>query len=153
MIHHIGYIATGATLPRDLAPAGYFGGGADDDFWTAAESAGITFAVVSCWACLSVRRRTMNSFGYIKQTVMRRRETPGGLFYEYRGFPNCSLCTVFYSYLFSDLVGGDYLKQLLEALPKEVSTGQGVTGGLLSALGLGLLLKYLSRGYLLPFLF
>lgn len=152
---YIGYIATGATLPADLALAGYLAV-ALTMISGQPPSAGITFAVALGLLGLFIRQAklTMNSLWVHKADgYAEKGDTRGIILMNIGASQIVPFALYFIPTFLAIYVGGDYLKQLLEALPKEVVDGLRVTGGLLSALGLGLLLKYLSRGYLLPFLF
>ena len=152
---YIGYIATGATLPADLALAGYLAV-ALTMISGQPPSAGITFAVALGLLGLFIRQAklTINSLWVHKADAYAEKGDTRGIILMNIGASQIVPFALYFIPTFLAIyVGGDYLKQLLDSLPKEVVDGLRVTGGLLSALGLGLLLKYLSRGYLLPFLF
>lgn len=152
---YIGYIATGATLPADLALAGYLAVALTMISGQPPE-AGITFAVALGLLGLLIRqsKMTINSIWMHKADVYAEQgNTRGVILLNVVASQIVPFLLYFVPTFLAIYYGGDLLKSLLAGLPKLVTDGLRVTGGLLSALGLGLLLKYLARGYLLPFLF
>lgn len=152
---YIGYIATGATLPADLALAGY-PAVALTMISAQPPSAGITFAVALGLLGLLVRQAklTVNSIWLHRADVYAvEGNTRGIILMNLVASQIVPFLLYFIPTFLAIYFGGDYLKQLINLLPKFMIDGLRVTGGLLSALGLGLLLKYLACNYLLPFLF
>lgn len=152
---YIGYIATGAVLPADLALAGYLAV-ALTMISGQPPSAGITFAVALGLLGLFIRQAklTINSLWVHKADVYAEKgDTKGIILMNIVASQIVPFILYFVPTFLAIYFGGDYLKHIISALPKQIVDGLRVTGGLLSALGLGLLLKYLARGYLLPFLF
>ena len=152
---YIGYIATGAALPADLALAGYLAV-AMTMLSGQPPSAGITFAVALGLLGLFIRQAklTLNSLWVHKADAYAEvGDTKGIILMNVAASQLVPFILYFVPTFLAVYFGGDYLKTIIAALPKQIVDGLRVTGGLLSALGLGLLLKYLARGYLLPFLF
>jgi mannose/fructose/N-acetylgalactosamine-specific phosphotransferase system component IIC len=152
---YIGYIATGAVLPADLALAGYLAV-ALTMISGQPPSAGITFAVALGLLGLFIRQAklTMNCLWIHRADAYAEKgDTKGIIFMNIVASQIVPFLLYFVPTFLAIYFGGDYLKNIISSLPKQIVDGLRVTGGLLSALGLGLLLKYLVRGYLLPFLF
>ncbi len=152
---YIGYIVAGGALPADLALAGYLAV-AMTMLAGQPPSAGITFAVALGLLGLFIRqaKMTINSFWLHKaDKYAEEGDTRGIILMNIGASQIVPFLLYFVPTFLAVYYGGDALKTLLANLPKMVTDGLRVTGGLLSALGLALLLKYIARGYLMPFLF
>lgn len=152
---YIGYIVAGGALPADLALAGYLAV-ALTMLAGQPPSAGITFAVALGLLGLLIRqaKMTINAFWVHKADAYAEAGNTRGIILMNIGASQLVPFLLYFVPTFLAIYyGGDFLKALLAGLPKQITEGLRVTGGLLSALGLALLLKYIVRGYLLPFMF
>ncbi len=152
---YIGYIVAGGALPADLALAGYLAV-AMTMLAGQPPSAGITFAVALGLLGLFIRqaKMTINAFWLHKaDKYAEAGDTRGIILMNTVASQIVPFLLYFVPTFIAIYYGGDFLKSLIANLPKQVTDGLRVTGGLLSALGLALLLKYIARGYLLPFMF
>lgn len=152
---YIGYIAAGGALPADLALAGYLAV-ALTMLAGQPPSSGIAVAVALGLLGLFVRqaKMTVNSFWLHKADAYAEKGDTGGIILM-NVVASQIIPFIFYfipSFL-AVYYGGEQLRSLIALLPAKVMDGLRITGGLLSALGLAMLLRYLARGYLTVFLF
>lgn len=152
---YIGYIVTGGSLPADLALAAY-PAIALTMLSGQPPSAGITFAVTLGLLGLFIRqaKMTINSIWLHKADAYAEEGNTRGIILMNIGASQI-IPFIFYFFptFFAIYYGGDYVRTFISAMPKEITEGLRVTGGLLSALGLAMLLKFLFRSSLMPFLF
>lgn len=152
---YIGYIAAGGALPADLALAGYLAV-ALTMLSGQPPSAGIAVAVALGLLGLFVRqaKMTVNSIWLHKADVYAQRgDTRGIILMNIAASQIVPFILYFVPTFLAVYYGGEQLRSLITLLPKQFTDGLRITGGLLSALGIALLLNYLARGYLTIFLF
>ena len=151
---YIGYIATGGALPSDLALAGYPAVALTMLAQQPPET-GITFAITLGLLGLFIRqaKMTINAFWLHHADKLAERGDTRGIIIVNTVYSQIVPFLLYFVPTFLLVYyGGDSIKGFLDALPKIVIDGLRVTGGLLSALGLGMLLKYLGSKSLMPFL-
>lgn len=152
---YMGYIVAGGALPADLALAGYLGV-ALTMLAKAPPEMGVTFAVALGFLGLLVRtgKMTLNSI-WVHQADKYAEDgnTKGIILMNIVASQIISFLGYFVPAFLAVYFGADYLKNLMNVLPQFLITGLKVVGTLLPALGLAILLKYIGRNTLLPFMF
>jgi mannose/fructose/N-acetylgalactosamine-specific phosphotransferase system component IIC len=152
---YIGYIVAGGALPADLALAGYLAV-AMTMIAKAPPEMGVTFAVTLGFLGLLVRtgKMTLNSIWVHRADKYAESGNTTGIILMNIG---ASQIVPFLGYFVPTFLtiyfGADYLKNLMDILPKFLVSGFKVVGNLLPALGLAILLKYIGKNTLLPFMF
>ncbi|NPV69208.1 MAG: PTS sugar transporter subunit IIC [Firmicutes bacterium] len=152
---YVGLVAAGGTLPSDLALAGYLGV-ALGIIANATPEVAMTLAVpLGLLGLLAFNTRmTLNAFWVHKADEYAEKGDTRGII----------LMNVVCSQIFPFLVyvpttflaiyyGSGWVNTALTQLPKWLIDALKVTGGLLPALGLGMLLKFLAKPGLIPYLF
>ncbi|SHE86783.1 PTS system, mannose-specific IIC component [Thermoanaerobacter uzonensis DSM 18761] len=152
---YIGYIVAGGALPADLALAGYLAV-ALTMLAKAPPEMGVTFAVTLGFLGLLVRtgKMTLNSI-WVHQADKYAEDgnTKGIILMNIVASQIIPFLGYFVTTFLAVYLGADYLKNLMNVLPQFLITGLKVVGTLLPALGLAILLKYIGRNTLLPFMF
>ncbi|HHW57614.1 PTS sugar transporter subunit IIC [Thermoanaerobacter sp. A7A] len=152
---YIGYIVAGGALPADLALAGYLAV-ALTMLAKAPPEMGVTFAVTLGFLGLLVRtgKMTLNSI-WVHQADKYAEDgnTKGIILMNIVASQIIPFLGYFVPTFLAVYLGADYLKNLMNVLPQFLITGLKVVGTLLPALGLAILLKYIGRNTLLPFMF
>jgi len=152
---YIGYIVAGGALPADLALAGYLAV-ALTMLAKAPPEMGVTFAITLGFLGLLVRtgKMTLNSI-WVHQADKYAEDgnTKGIILMNIVASQIIPFLGYFVPTFLAVYLGADYLKNLMNVLPQFLITGLKVVGTLLPALGLAILLKYIGRNTLLPFMF
>lgn len=152
---YLGAIAVGGTLPSELAIAGYLGTALTMSAGLSAE-AGLTVAV----ALGSLGLLCRNAYMTLNSIVVHRADQYAAegnarmvrLMNQYGSQVVPFLCYFIPGFL-AMYFGSQAIESLMAVIPAKVITALGVTGGLIPALGIGLLLTYVWDKRFLPYAF
>lgn len=150
---YLGAIAVGGTLPSELAIAGYLGTALTMSA-NLEPAAGLTVAVTLG----SLGLLSRNSYMTLNSLVVQRAD-------KYASQGNAKMIRVMNQYgsqivpffcyfipsFFAMYFGSQALESLISVIPVKVITALSVTGGLIPALGIGLLLTYIWDTKFLPY--
>lgn len=150
---YLGAIAVGGTLPSELAIAGYLGTALTMSAGLAPE-AGLTVAVALGSLGLLCRNAymTLNSIVVHKadQYAANGNAKMVRVMNQYGSQVVPFLCYFIPSFL-AMYFGSQAIEKIMAVIPQKIITALGVTGGLIPALGIGLLLTYVWDKKFLPF--
>ena len=150
---YLGAIAVGGTLPSELAIAGYLGTALTMSAGLAAD-AGLTVAVALGSLGLLCRNAymTLNSIVVHKadQYAAQGNAKMVRMMNQYGSQVVPFLCYFIPSFL-AMCFGSQAIEKIMAVIPQKIITALGVTGGLIPALGIGLLLTYVWDKKFLPF--
>ena len=150
---YLGAIAVGGTLPSELAIAGYLGTALTMSAGLAAE-AGLTVAV----ALGSLGLLCRNAYMTLNSIVVHKADQYAAagnakmvrMMNQYASQIVAFLCYFIPSFL-AMYLGSQAIEKLMAIIPEKIITALGVTGGLIPALGIGLLLTYVWDKKFLPY--
>lgn len=150
---YLGAIAVGGTLPSEMAIAGYLGTALTMSAGLAPE-AGLTVAVALGSLGLLCRNAymTLNSIVVHKadQYAANGNAKMVRVMNQYGSQVVPFLCYFIPSFL-AMYFGSQAIEKIMAVIPQKIITALGVTGGLIPALGIGLLLTYVWDKKFLPF--
>ncbi|HHW02547.1 MAG TPA: PTS sugar transporter subunit IIC [Thermoanaerobacterales bacterium] len=152
---YIGLVAAGGALPSDLALAGYLGV-AMTMLAKAPPSVGLTLAVpIGFLGLLSFNARmTLNALWVHRaEKYAENADTKGIIWMNLGASQIVPFLTYFIPTFLAIYYGAGSLENFMKIVPQSLITALKVTGGLIPAVGLGMLLKFLWRSALVPFLF
>ncbi len=150
---YIGWISAGGTMPSNIGIAGVYGT-AITVLANASPELGITLAIpigllgVLLWNL----QMTLNVFWVHRLDANAEKAEINKVFFNAWLFPQltCLVINGFPAFILMAL-GGDFFTEMMNSIPQSFVNALSVTGGLLPALGVAMLLNYLGKKSVIPF--
>lgn len=154
MLAYVGLVAVGGALPSDLALAGYLGV-AMTMLAKAPPSVGLTLAMpLGLLGLLSFNAKmSLNAIWVHKaENYAENGDTKGIILMNLAASQIIPFITYFIPSFLAVYYGAPFLESVLKLVPKSLIGALGVCGGMIPALGIGMLLTFLWKKSTVPFL-